>query len=68
MIDLFQYSSDYMKLVLKDKQKKIKMEEGETIPTYLTKFTQCRDELGSIGVTVTQDNLVSLSLLGLPKS
>ena len=44
------------------------MEKGETIPKYLTKFTQCRDELGSVGITVAKEDMVSLSLLGLPKS
>ena len=34
----------------------------------LTKFFQCRDELGSVGITVFDDDLVSLTLLGLPKS
>ena len=38
------------------------------MPTYLAKFTQCRDELGSVGVTIADDSLVSLALLGLPKS
>ena len=44
------------------------MEKDDTIHKYLTKFTQCRDELGSVGITVADDNLVSLALLGLPKS
>jgi hypothetical protein len=35
---LFQNSSDHRKLVLKDKLRKIKMEKGDTIPKYLTKF------------------------------
>jgi hypothetical protein len=55
-------------LALKDKLRKIKMEKGDTIPKYLTKFVQCRDELGSVGITVAADDLVSLALLGLPKS
>ena len=38
------------------------------MPQYLTKFTQCWDELGSVGVTVDDEDLVSLALLGLPKS
>jgi hypothetical protein len=38
LIDLFQNSSDHMKLALKDKLKKIKMEKGDNIPKYLTKF------------------------------
>ena len=44
------------------------MEKGDNITKYLTKFTQCRDELGSVGVTVDEEDLVDLALLGLPKS
>ena len=54
--------------MLKDKIRKIKMEKGDTIPKYLTKFDQYRDEMGSVGITVIDDYLVSLALLGLPKS
>ena len=65
---LFQNISNQRKLVLKDKLRKMKKEEGETVPTYLAKFTQCQDELGSVGVTIADDELVSLALLGIPKS
>ena len=65
---LFQSSSDHIKLALKDKLRKIKMEKGDTILKYLTKFFQCRDELGSVGITVLDDDLVCLALLGLPNS
>jgi hypothetical protein len=68
LTDLFQNSSNHRKLVLKDKLRKIKMEKGDTIPKYLMKFVQCWDELGSVGITITADDLVSLALLGLPKS
>ena len=34
----------------------------------MTKFTQCKYELGSVGVIITEDDLVSLALLGLPKN
>ena len=44
------------------------MEKGDSIPKYLMKFVHCRDELGSAGITVDDDDLVSLALLGLPKS
>ena len=47
---------------------KIKMDKGKMIPKYLTKFTQCRDELGSVGIMVAKDDMVILALLGLPKS
>ena len=65
---LFQNNSDHRKLALKDKLRKIKMEKGVTIPKYLTKFVQCQDELGRIEITVVDDDLVSLALVGLRKS
>ena len=68
LIYLFLSSSDHRKLALKDKLRKIKMEKGNTIPVYLTKFLQCQDELGSVGIIIADDFLVSLALLGLPKS
>ena len=67
LTDLFQSSSDHRKLALKDNLKKIKMEKGDNIPKYLMNFVQCRDELGSVGITVMDDDLLSLALLGLPK-
>ena len=67
LTDLFQSNNDHRKLALKDKLRKIKMEKGDNIPKYLTKFFQCRDELGSVGITVADDDLVNLALLGLPK-
>ena len=44
------------------------MQKGDTIPKYLMKFVQCRDELGIVGITVADDDLVILALLGLSKS
>ena len=66
LTDLFQISRDHRKLALKDKLRKIKIEKGDSIPKYLTKFVQCRDELGSVGITIADDDLVILALLGLP--
>ena len=68
LTDLFQSKNDHRKLALKDQLRKIKMEKGDTILKYITKFVSCRDELGSIGITIANDYLVSLALLGLPKS
>ena len=68
LTDLFQIKSDQRKLVLKDKLRHIKMEKGDSMPKYLMKFIQCRDELGSVGVIVDDEDLVILALLGLPKS
>ena len=68
LTNLFQSKSDQRKLALKDKLRNIKMEKGDSITKYLTKFTQCRDELGSVGVTVEEEDMVDLALLGLPKA
>jgi len=68
LTDFYQNNSDQRKLALKDKLRKIKMEKGETIPKCLTKFPECHDELGSVGITVARDDMVSIALLGLPKS
>ena len=66
--DFFQSNNDQRKLALKDKLRKIKMEMGDSIPKYLTKFVHCRDELRSLGIIVDDDELVNLALLGLSKS
>ena len=55
-------------MALKDKLRNIKIEKGDSMPKYLTKFIQCRDELGSVGVNVDDEDLVSLALLGLSNS
>ena len=38
------------------------------IPKYFIRFTQCHDELGSVGITVIEDEMVTLALLGLTKN
>ena len=65
---LYQNNIDQRKLVLKDKLQKIKCEKGDTISTYLTNLTTCRDELGSVRIMTDDNDMVSLSLLGPPKS
>ena len=44
------------------------MEKNDTISVYLIKFVHCRDELGSVGVSLDEEELVSLALLGLLNS
>eukprot|EP00253_Pinus_taeda_P022425 PITA_22425 len=57
LMNLYRNSSDQRKLVLKDKLKKIKMEKGKTIPKYLTNFTQCCGEPGSVRIMVSKDDM-----------
>eukprot|EP00253_Pinus_taeda_P036550 PITA_36550 len=56
------------KLALKDKLQKIKCKRYETISMYLAKLITCRDELASVGVVTSDEDMVSLALLGLLKS
>ena len=55
-------------LALKYMLRNIMCEKGDTITTFLNKLTNCRDELASVGITTVDDDMVSLALLGLPKS
>eukprot|EP00253_Pinus_taeda_P021384 PITA_21384 len=66
--ELYKKNSDQRKLELMDKLRRIKMEKGDTISTYLNKLTTYRYELGSVGITTSDDSKVNLILLGLPKS
>ena len=66
--DLYQNNNNQRTLALKDKLWKIKCEKGDTISTYLNKLTTYRDELGSVEMATADDDMVSLTLLGLPKS
>eukprot|EP00253_Pinus_taeda_P005175 PITA_05175 len=59
--DLLQSKSDQRKLALKDKLRNIKCEKGDSMPKFLKKFTQCGDELGSVGVTVNDEDLDSVN-------
>ena len=68
LTDLYHNNSYQRKLALKDKLRKIEMEKGKRIPKYLTKFTHYHDELGSFGIIVVEEDMVSLTLLGHPKS
>lgn len=56
LMNLFKNSSDHKKLALKDKLRKIKLEKGDSIPKYFTKFTQCRNELESVRITISKDD------------
>ena len=45
-------NSDHMKLELKNKLRSINLQKNDTILQYLSRFTQCHDELGQVGFTV----------------
>ena len=68
MTGLYQSSNENIKLVLKEKQKTIKMAKTDSATTYLTKITSVRDELATVGEIIAPTELVRIALNGLPKT
>ena len=66
--DSFHNNIDHKKLAQNDKLQNVKMENVDSIRQCLNMVTQCRKELGSVCITVIEEDLVSLALIGLPKS
>ena len=62
---LFQSSNENRKIVLREKLKNINMVKGEVCMSYLTRISQVRDELATVGVVVTGPKLVSTALNGV---
>jgi hypothetical protein len=64
-----QYQSDNQsrKMMLREKLRSTKMARGDTVATYLTKFTQIRDELVAVGEAVNETELVRIALNGFTK-
>jgi len=58
LIDLFYSNNDANKLAFRDKHRSIWMQKNETIPQYLSRFTQVQDELGGVGENVPSSKLV----------
>ena len=62
---LFESSNENRKMVLREKLKSIKMVKGEVCMTYLTRISQVRDELATVGEVVTGPELVRTALNGV---
>jgi hypothetical protein len=64
---IYQISNENWKMVLREKLKRIKMNKIENVSTYLTKITQVRDGLSTIGEVVADNELGRTSLNGVTK-
>ena len=62
---LFESSNENRKMVMRKKLKSIKMVKGEVCMAYLTRISQVRDELATVGVVVTGPELVWTTLNGV---
>ena len=53
--------------MLKEKPRSTKMGKGESMVTYLTKFSQIKDELAAVGEVVDEIELARTTLNGFNK-
>ena len=68
LTNLYQSTNENRKLVLKEKLKDIKMANTDSATPYLTKITNVRDELATIGEVILPTELVQIAVNGLPRS
>jgi hypothetical protein len=67
LVKLYQSDNQSRKMLLREKLRSTKMAKGESVVTYLTKFTQIRDELAVVGEAVDETELVRTTLNGFTK-
>jgi hypothetical protein len=67
LVKLYQSDNQSRKMLLREKLRSTKMAKGESVVTYLTKFTQIRDELAAVGEAVDETELVRTTLNGFTK-
>jgi hypothetical protein len=61
------HCGEYIKMVLREKLKNIKITKIESVSTYITNITQMRDGLGVVGEVVVDSELVRTNLNGVTK-
>jgi hypothetical protein len=64
---LYQFDNQRKKMMLREKLRSTKMARGDIVASYLTKFTQIRDELVAVGEVVDEIELVRIALNGFTK-
>jgi hypothetical protein len=67
LLKLYQSDNQSRQMLLREKLRSTKMAKGELVVTYLTKFTQIRDELAVVGEAVDKTKLVRTALNGFTK-
>ena len=68
LTNVYQSSNENRKMGLRDKMKAIRMKGSESVVTYVSRFTDFRDELAATGETVAESEFVRTALHGFPKS
>jgi hypothetical protein len=67
LTNLFQSNNTNRKMALRDKLKDTKMTKLDTVTGYLTKITQVRHQLATVGEVVSDEELVGTTLNGFSK-
>ena len=64
---LFEAKNENRKMTLKYKLHRITMKSDEGVASYLTRVTQVKDELSSVGETIPDSELMRIALKGFTK-
>ena len=66
--NLYQSSNQNKKMVLREKLRSTKMAREESVTSYLTRVSQVKDELATVGEVVDSSELIRVALNGFSKS
>jgi hypothetical protein len=64
---MFETNNTNRALTLKHELQNLKMKKVDTIVTFFMKISEIRDQLGAIGETITDRELVMITLNALPR-
>ena len=64
---LFEEKNENQKMDLKDELHNVKMTQGEGVTSYLTRMDQVKDELTTVGETISDSEMVRIALKGFIK-
>ena len=64
---LFEAKNENRKMALKDKLHNVKMTIDESVTSYLTRVAQVKEELATVGETISYSKLVMIALKGFTK-
>jgi 2-phosphoglycerate kinase len=67
LTNLFQSNNENQKMVLRDRLRNTKKSKTDSVISYLTRITQVCDQLGVVGETMTDVELVRVALNGFTK-
>ena len=67
ILNLYQKATTNRKMILREKLKNTRMNQGENITSYLSRLRLVKDKLAAIGDSPSDDELVRIALNGFSK-